>query len=491
MRDGSQYIEGLRDGRRVYIDGEAVPDVTTHPAFRGAVRSIGHLYDVASDPANRDTMTFPLPETGKGCNVAYLIPRCREDLARRRRALRTWADATFGLMGRSPDHVAGFLAGFAAAPEVFGRAHKAYAENVVRFHRFAAENDIYAAYTIVPPQIDRSKPAHQQADKHLYAGVKEERDDGIVIKGAQMLGTGAAIADWIHLSSIVPLQPGDEDYAISVMVPASAPGVKIFPRRSYGHAASSTYDYPLATRFDETDALVVYDDVFVPWESVFVYRDLDLVKAQWWETPAWLLGNSQAQIRFCAKVEFLVGVATKVARMNGVDRVPPVQGTLGELAAHATMAGALVDAAEYNCRLDANGVAWPNAAETFANSSLQADIYGTLVHKVRELCGGGLIQLPSSVKDFDNPEISEQIQRYVQSPGVPATERVRLLKLAWDLIGSEFAGRHYQYEMFYAGAPFIMKMRMYGNYDFDAATALADAALADQNADADPAAEIT
>ena len=243
MRDGNEYIEGLRDARRVYIDGELVPDVTTHPAFRGAVRSISRLYDVAADPANRDIMTFASPDTGERLNIAYLIPRSADDLARRRRGLRMWAEQTYGLMGRSPDHVAGFLSGFAASPEVFARADQAYADNVVRFHRFAAENDIYAAYTIVPPQIDRSKPAHQQEDKHLYAGVQEERDDGIVIKGAQMLGTGAAIADWIQLSSIVPLRPGDEDYAISVMVPVSAPGVKIFPRRSSssrGRTSSST-----------------------------------------------------------------------------------------------------------------------------------------------------------------------------------------------------------------------------------------------------------
>ncbi|MGH3438104.1 MAG: 4-hydroxyphenylacetate 3-hydroxylase family protein [Sciscionella sp.] len=478
MRNGNDYIEGLHDDRKVYIDGELVSDVTTHPAFRGAVRSIGNLYDVASDPANRETMTFSSPDTSAPRNVEYMIPRSVEDLAKRRRGLRMWANTTFGLMGRSPDHVAGFLAGFAAAPGVFARADRAYADNVVRFYNFAAENDIYAVYTIVPPQIDRSKPAHQQADKHLYAGVKEERDGGIVIKGAQMLGTGAAIADWIHLSSIVPLRPGDEDYAISVMVPVSAPGVKIFPRRSYAEGATSTYDYPLATRFDETDALVVYDDVFVPWENVFVYRDLELVKAQWWETPAWLLGNTQAHIRLCAKLDFLVGVAAKVARMNGVDRVPPVQGTLGDLAAHATMANALVLAAEYNCDIDEHGVAWPGKAETFANSSLQADLYGTLLHKVRDLCGGGLIQLPSSVRDFDNPEIAEQIKRYVQSPGAPAWQRVKLLKLAWDLLGSEFGSRHYQYEMFYAGAPFVMKMRMFNNFDFNAATALVDAALA-------------
>ena len=478
MRTGSEYIEGLKDGRAVFINGERVDDVTTHPAFAGAVKTVARLYDIAADPANRDVMTFQMPETGERANVAYMIPRSAEDLAKRRAGLRRWAEETFGLMGRTPDHVAGFLAGFAASPEVFGRARDRYAENVVNFHRFAAEQDIYATYTIVPPQIDRSKPAHQQEDPHLYAGVKEERDDGIVIKGAQMLGTGAAIADWVQLSTIVPMRPGDEDYAISVMVPVSAEGVKVLSRRSYAQAANSGFDYPLATRFDETDSLLVYDDVFVPWENVFVYRDLDLVQAQWWDTPAWLLGNNQAQVRFGAKLDFLVGVAKRVTAMNGVDGLPPVQGTLGELAGYAAIFNGLVLAAEHNHVIDDNGVAWPGPAETHATTTVQGEVYGRLLETVRDLCGGGLIQLPSSVEDYDNPEIAEQLERYVQSPGTPSKERVQLLKLAWDLVGSEFAGRHHQYEMFYAGAPFVVKLRMFRNYDFDSATEMVDRALA-------------
>jgi 4-hydroxyphenylacetate 3-monooxygenase len=477
-RTGGEYIEGLRDGRSVYVGGERVEDVTTHPAFRDAVRSVARLYDVASDPANRDLMTFELDGSGERANVAYMIPRSEEDLVRRRKGLRRWGEETFGLMGRSPDHVAGFLAGFAARPDVLARADSRFGDNAVRFYRYAAENDIFAAYVIVPPQIDRSKPAHQQEDPHLYAGVKEERDDGIVIKGAQMLGTGAAIADWIQLSSIVPLRPGDEAYAVSLMVPVGAPGVKVLSRRSYAQAATSRFDYPLSTRFDETDSLIVFDDVFVPWEHVFVYRDLEAVKAQWWETPAWLLGNNQAQIRYSAKLDFLVGLAKRVAAMNGVDRLPPVQSTLGELAAHATLVSGMVLAAEQNCRIDEHGVAWPGAAETHAATAVQSDIYPRLLGMVRELCGGGLIQLPSSVEDFDNPEIAVEIERYVQSPGVASRDRVALLKLAWDLVGSEFASRHQQYEMFYAGAPFVTKMRMFGNYDFERAGALVDSALA-------------
>jgi 4-hydroxyphenylacetate 3-monooxygenase len=482
-RTGQQYLDALRDGRSVFINGQRVEDVTTHPAFRGATRSIANLYDIASDPANASVMTTASPYGQEPVNIAHMIPRSREDLVRRRIGLRRWSEGTFGTMGRSPDHVASFFAGFAGNSGVFARQGQEYADNVVNFHRKVCEQDLYLAYTIVPPQIDRSKPAHQQADPHLYAGVKEERDDGIIVKGAQMLGTGAALADYIHLSTIFPMRPGDENYAISVAVPVSAPGVQVYSRRSYAEAANSVFDYPMSSRFDETDALVVYDDVFVPWEHVFVYRDLDVVQAQWWETAAHVLGNNQAQIRFSTKLDFLVGIAHRVATMNGIAKLPPVQSTLGELAALASMVSGLVYGAEQNCVIDDDGVAHPGHAESYANMTLQSEMYPRMLTMIRELCGGGLIQLPSSVEDFRSASTAEIIERYIQSPGVSALERVKLLKLAWDMVGSEFASRHQQYEMFYAGAPFVVKMRMYQNYDFGRADGLVESALAGYDLD--------
>jgi 4-hydroxyphenylacetate 3-monooxygenase len=483
LRTGQQYIKSLRDGRAVYIDGAVVEDVSTHAAFRGAVGSIARLYDVASDPANAEVMTAPSPYGGEPINVAHMIPRSKEDLVHRRRGLRRWSEETYGLMGRSPDHVASFIAGFAGNASVFARGGERFAENIVRFHQRVCEEDLYLAYVIVPPQIDRSKPAHQQSDPFLYAGVKEEVEGGIIVKGAQMLGTGAALADWIYLSSIFPLRPGDENYALSLTVPVAAPGIKIFSRRSYAAAATSVFDYPLSSRFDETDALVVFDDVFVPWEQVFAFRNREVVAAQWWETSAHVLGNNQAQIRFATKLDLLTGIAHRIAEMNGTVALPPVQGMLGELAAYTSMVSGLVYGAEQNCTIDADGVAVPGRAESYANMTLQSDIYPKLLGIVRELCGGGVIQLPSSVEDFRDPEIAATLERYIQSPGHSAQERVKLLKLAWDLIGSEFASRHLQYEMFYAGAPFVVKMRMYQNFDFSRADGLVEKMLASYDLD--------
>lgn len=477
-RSGEQYLEGLRDGRQVFIDGELVGDITRHPAFKGAVRSVAALYDTVDDKANRDQLTFASPATGEPVSLAHLIPRSPADLTRRRIGLKTMAEQTYGLMGRGPEHVAGFLAGFAGHSHVFAAGGEHFARNLEAFHAKARDEDLYMTYTILPPQIDRSKPAHQQADPHLYAGVVAERDGGIVVRGAQMLGTGTAISDYVYLSNIAPLQPGDEAYALAAMVPVGAPGVKIYARRSYAAASSSLFDYPVTARFDETDSLLVYDDVFVPWEHVFAYRNIDVVKRQWFATAGHVLGNNQAQIRFWTKLEFLIGLAHRVAQMNGSVNLPPVKGALGEMAAQVATVAGLVLAQEQHATVDEHGVAWPGRAECFANMALQPDLYAKLLVMIRDLCGGGLIQLPSSANDFANPAIAADVNRFVQSPGYPATERVKLLKLVWDMVGSEFASRHHQYEMFYAGAPFVVKMRMYDAYDFGAGSRLVDTMLA-------------
>jgi 4-hydroxyphenylacetate 3-monooxygenase len=478
VRSGKDYIESIRDdGRRVILHGGVVRDVTSHPAFRGAVRSVAHLWDIAAAPENRDLMTYPSPKSGDPVLRCYQIPRTHEELAAKHRMMQRWAEETYGLMGRTPDHVAGFFAGFAAKPALFAAAGRQFAENVVRFYEHARDNHLYIAYAIVPPQIDRSKPAHRQSDPTLHAGVVGERDGGIILKGAQQLATGAALADYLHLSCIHPLSPGDENYAISVAMPMNAPGLKIYVRRPYAEAATSAFDYPLSSRFDETDALVVLDDVFVPWDHVFVYRNIEICRDQWWKTPSHIYGNHQAQIRYATKLRFLLGVTKRICETTGVDALPPVQAQLGEMAALASIVELMVTAQETQATTDEDGVVWPSKAALYAVMALQSEVNPRLIDMARELSGGSMIMLPSSIKDFETPETLADLERYVVSPGVSARERVGLLKLAWDLIGSEFAGRHQQYEKFYGGASFLVKQNMYRAYDFAEAKRLVETAL--------------
>ena len=478
MRTGSDYLVSIReDGRHVYCDGDLVRDVTTHPAFCGAAQSIANLFDVAADPANRELITFPSPATGAPVLRCYHVPRTAADLVSRRAMSRRWAEETFGLMGRTPDHVAGFLAGYAAKPSVFAEAGKQYAENIAAYHEYARDHHLYLSYAIVPPQIDRSKPAHQQSDPTLHAGVVAERDDGIVLKGAQQLGTGSVYSDAIYISCIHPLIPGDEAYAFAVAVPTNAPGVKIYTRRPYAQTASSEFDYPLSSRFDETDALIVLDNVFVPWEHVFCYRNLQLCRDQWWRTPSHSYGNHQAQVRYSVKLRFLMGLAKRLCEITGTISMPPVQIMLGEMAAFAQIVESMIEAQEAQATIDSEGVVWPSKAALYAVMALQSEINPRLLNILRELAGGSIIMLPSSVKDFDNPEIASDLERYIASPGFTSRQRTAILKLVWDLIGSEFAGRHEQYEKFYGGASFLVKQNMARAYDFASATALVDRAL--------------
>ncbi len=479
MRTGAQFLAAIGDdGRRVYCDGELVRDVTAHPFFRGAAESIARLYDVAADPGNRELMTFPSPSTGAPVLRCYHVPKTIGDLAARRGMSRRWADESFGLMGRTPDHVAGFLAGYAAKPSVFAEAGRQYAENIAAYHEYARDNHLFLSYAIVPPQIDRSKPAHQQSDPALYAGVVAERDGGVILKGAQQLGTGSVYCDAIYVSCIHPLAPGDENYAFAVTVPANAPGVKIYTRRPYASGATSDFDYPLSSRFDETDALIVLDDVFVPWEHVFCYRNIQLCRDQWWRTPSHSYGNHQAQVRYGVKLRFLMGLAKRLCEITGNFSMPPVQIMLGEMAAFSTLVDSMVLAQEAQATIDPDGVVWPSKPALYSVMALQSEINPRLLNMMRELAGGSIIMLPSSRRDFDTPEIAADLERYISSPGFPARQRTAILKMAWDLIGSEFAGRHEQYEKFYGGASFLVKQNMARAYDFASATALVDRALA-------------
>jgi 4-hydroxyphenylacetate 3-monooxygenase len=478
MRSGAEYLRSLDDGRQVFLDGERVGRVVEHPAFRAAARSIAGLFDLAAAPALRERMTFASPKTGAPVWRAWQIPRSHADLKARRLFSEAWAEASFGLMGRTPDHVGGFFTGFAATPRVFSAGGQQFADNVVRFYEELRDNHLYASYAIVPPQIDRSKPAHRQSDPTLYAGVVKERDDGIVISGAQQLATAGVFSDYLHLACIHPLQPGDENYANALAVPMNAPGLKLYPRRPFARPEMSSFDYPLTSRFDESDCFCVFDHVFVPWERVFVYRNLEVSRDQWWKTPAHLYGNHQAQCRYAVKLRFMTGLAKRMNEMTGNDANPAVAIQMGELAAIVTIVESMLAAHETVATIDADGVLWPSQATLYSVMALQSELNGRMLEIIRELAGAAMITLPSSAKDFDNPDMAQDIARFMRSGTADARTRVATMRLAWDFLGSEFGSRHAQYEKFYGGASFLVKQNVNRFYDYRRATAMVDAALA-------------
>ena len=476
MRTGDEYLRSLNDGRRVFVDGELVKDVTAHPAFRQAARSIATLYDIAARPDLRERMTFTSPKTGMPVHRAWQIPQNHADLRARRLFSETWAEATFGLMGRAPDHVAGFFSGYAANPKFFASAgQQQFADNLVGFYEFMRDNHIYCSYAIVPPQIDRSKPAHKQSDPTLYAGVVKERDDGIIISGAQQLATGGAISDYLQLSCIQPLAPGDENYANCLAVPISAEGLKLYPRHPYAGAGRAA-DYPLSSRFDESDSYVIFDNVFVPWERVFIYRNVELSRDQWRKTPSHLIGNHQAQTRYVTKLRFMAGLAQRMNEMTGNIANPAVTIMMGELVAFVSIYEAMLHAHETMGTIE-DGVFWPSRTAYYAASAMQSEFNGRMLELIREMAGAAFITLPSSDADFGNPESAADIERYMPSGSTDAKSRIKLMRLLWDFLGSEFGSRHQQYEKFYGGPSFGAKLNLYRNFDFERAGALVDRAL--------------
>jgi 4-hydroxyphenylacetate 3-monooxygenase len=478
LRSGDEFLADLRRRRRaIYVDGECISNPVDHPAFRAGAHALAQLFDFAAAPENRDVMTFTSPDTGGPVWRGYQIPRSHADLRAKRVAAEKWAEMSFGLMGRTPDHVSNFFAGFAAKPELFAAAGKQFGENVVGFYRELRDSHAYVAYAIVPPQIDRGKPAHRQADPTLYAGVVKETDAGIVLSGGQQLATGAVYADYVHVSCIHPLQPGDENYAFSVAIPADAAGLRLYPRRPYALGATNAHDYPLTSRFDETDCFLVLDNCFVPWERVFIYRNIEICRDQWWKTPAHLYGNHQAQARYAVKLRFLLGLAKRMNETLGSDATPPVMVEMGELASYASIVENMLYSHESTATTDEKGVLWPSPTALYAVMALQSKINPHMIDIVRELTGASMITLPSSEKDLSNPQAAADIDRYFQSASVSARDRIRLLRLAWDFIGTEFGNRHQQYEKFYGGASYLVKMNVFRNYDFKRAVAMVDDAL--------------
>ena len=478
LRTGADFLRSLDDGRQIFLDGDRVSKVTEHPAFGGAAHSIARLFDIATTAELRERMTFPSPKTGAPVWRAWQIPRSHADLKAKRLFSETWAEATFGLMGRTPDHVAAFFTGFAATPNVFAAGGQNFADNIVKFYEHLRDNHLYASYAIVPPQIDRSKPAHRQADPTLYAGVVKERDDGIVISGAQQLATAGVFSDYLHLACIHPLQPGDENYANALAVPINTPGLKLYPRRPFATATMNSFDYPLSSRFDEADCFCVFDNVFVPWENVFIYRNLAISRDQWWKTPAHLYGNYQAQCRYSTKLRFMMGLAKRMNEMTGNDAHAAVSINMGELAALVTIVDSMLQAHEVTATIDGNGVLWPSQPTLYSMMSMQSEINGRMLEIIRELAGAAMITLPSSARDFDNLDMASDIARYMQSGSANAKTRVATLRMAWDFLGTEFGNRHAQYEKFYGGASFLVKQNVNRFYDYKRATSMVDKALA-------------
>jgi 4-hydroxyphenylacetate 3-monooxygenase len=472
IRDGKSYLAALGDDRSIYIDGKRVADVRSHPAFANATASFAKLYDFQAAPENRERMTFDIGG-GKRANRAWQMPRSYDDLVQRRAALEAWSEVNFGMLGRSPDHVASTITGMAMGVDVFERFSAKSAKAVRDYYHYARESDLFISYVLQGPVVDRAKKANEQSDPYIAASVVDEDMSGITVRGAKTLGTSAVMSDEVFVGAIQPLTKDDANYAISFVIPLGTKGVQLLSRKSYEASVRNEFDYPLSTRYDESDAVVYFHDVKIPWERVFVDRDVVAARAQWHDTPTHVFQNYQSQVRLAVKMRFLVGISRRVAETLGTIDMPPVRSKLGYISAHATMVESLVSGMEASGRWHGEFYV-PSREHLYAAQVLTQEMYPKVIALIRDLCGGGVIMLPSSVEDFANPELKTVIEATQGSPVRSAEQRVKLFRLAWDVIGSEFASRHLQYEMFYGGATHVTSGHAFRTYDWDRAVGMVD-----------------
>jgi 4-hydroxyphenylacetate 3-monooxygenase len=455
---GEEYLESLRDGREVWLHGERVEDVTTHPAFRNSARSIARLYDALHDPEHSAVLTRP-GDTGSGSptHPFFVTPRSEGDLVASRDAIVAWQRLVYGWMGRAPDYKASFLGTLGANADYYAP----YEENARRWYREAQERVVYMNHALASPPVDRSRPADEATDVVMH--VERETDAGIVVSGAKVVATGSALthANFIGHTG-APLSR--RDCALVFTVPMHARGVKLISRVSYEYQAAllgSPFDYPLSSRLDENDAILVFDRVLVPWENVFVYGDLD--KTNDWgrksgTAPRMFLHGCT---RLAVKMDFIAGLLLKAVAVTGSKDRPVTQYKVGEVLGWRNLFWAISDGMVHAATPWVGGAVQPNVDYGNAFRLVATVAYPTVKDLIEKTVSSGLIYLTSHASDFKSAELRPVLDRYVRgSGGADAVERVKTMKLLWDALGTEFGGRHELYEFNYLGNDELIRTQL-------------------------------
>ncbi len=463
-RTGTQFLEGLqRNPPNIYVDGAKVEDPTTHAATANAARSIAHLYDLQHRPDLVEVMTYVSPSSGERVGLSFLEPSSREDLRRRARMHKVWADASLGFIGRSPDYLNVNLMAAARAAPYFDLQDGRYGEHMRRYYEFVRENDLCLTHALTNPQVNRGVRADQLIDPYIALGLVKETAEGIIVRGARMMAT-LPIADEILIfpSTVLKEQEEMTRYALAFAVPCSTPGVS-FQCREPLDVGRSHEDHPLGSRFDEMDAMVYFDDVLVPWERVFIVNDVKLANRAYASTGAvYHMAHQVVNVKI-AKAEAFLGVAQAIVDMIGSEQFQHVQQKVAELIVTLEVMRALKTQSEETAAVDAYGTMTPGKDALNAARNLFPQLYPRMVEVLQLLSASGLIMIPTEA-DRKGP-MADAIQRYLSARNADADTRVRLFRLAWDMTISSFGGRQNLYEKFFFGDPVRTQCALYQGYD--------------------------
>jgi 4-hydroxyphenylacetate 3-monooxygenase len=482
IRTGAEYRESIRDGREVWIDGQRVDDVATHPAFKPIVDVRARVYDMAHEPETQDVMSYVDPDSGERCAVGPKLPTRKDDWLAKRRAVDAVLDDIGGVVTRVGDETVGEMWALFDGQDVLAEIDPRFSEHIRDHVQRAAVLDPFHVSANTDPKGDRARrPQDQDPDVLLH--VVRETDDGIVVRGAKF-ETAAAYANQAFVKPTIGDWGNEElsDYAVGFIVPMGAPGIKHICRSGFA-GTKPIEDYPLTNRFDEVDTLIVFDDVEIPWEDVLFYRHTRAASFM----RATLHRYSQFAFvqRHLRYADLLVGAAYASVAQTGVKMHQGVREKVAELVCYREGINAHLTAAVEHAERSPGGLLMPNQAllytgRVFAGSGLPA-----AVHTARDLCGGQMCVTPSAAS-FQDAQIGPWLDKYYRIGEIEADDRRKLLAFARDLMDSDYAGHRLTFQLFAQSPPFAHLLAVYNNYDFTGPLDLVRKA-ADLSEDAVPA----
>lgn len=463
IRTGQEYRESLRDGRMVWIDGERVKDVTTHPSFRPIVDVRARIYDMAHEDETRDVMSYIEPGTNERNCIGYRLPHTQADWHDKRRAVETVLNDIGGVVIRVGDETIGEMWSLYDGKDVLNEVDPRFAQNIEHHIHRALKNDIFHVSANTDPKGDRSKrPQDQDPDMLLH--LVKETDAGIVVRGAKY-ETAAAYANQAFVKPTIA-NWGDEklsDYALGFICDMGAPGLKHICRTGFAGRGPAR-DYPLANRFDEVDTLLVFDDVLIPWENVLFYRHT--------RAASFIRGTLHRYsayafvLRLVTIADMMIGAALFNVRQTGLDQQQAVREKLALLACYRETIHAHLTAAIALAEPSPAGLLMPNQSLLYTGRVQACSQLPAMMHIARELCGGQICVTPDAV-NFDNEETGPWLRKYYSvNENWVAEDRRKLLAFARDLLNSDYAGHRLTFQLFAQSPPFAHLNAVYNNFDF-------------------------
>lgn len=457
---GKQYIDRI-DALKTYIsiDGKIVTGkVSEHPAFKGIMQSQARLFDIQNEKELLEKMTYISPTSNKRVGMSFLQAVTVEDLVKRRNAIREWALSNHGLMGRSPDYMNTTLMALASIAEYLKDKPNCFPQHLLKFYEYARENDLTMTHTFIEPQVNRQKFYFEEEDITIAAKIVDKTKEGLVIKGARLLATQGGITDELL---VISTNGFDEGKGFSFSIPSNTKGLKFLCRQSFV-GGESAFDYPLSSRYEEMDAIVVFDNVVVPWDRVFYYENVEVANNFLNVSGFQTYGLHQVLTRQIAKTEFVLGVVQSIVNTINIGEYQHVQQKVVDIIVTLETMKALLIKSEVEAKSDDFGFIRPDLPTVQVAIQMFPKIYPTFTEIIQLLGASGLMSIPSE-KAFNVDD--GDLEHYLQSFQDGGKERVKKFRLAWDLTMSSFGTRQTLYERFFFGDSVRLASALYRSYD--------------------------